>query len=141
MPTKVDTSALASELRVVIGQLIIRLRIEHTFSLSQGAVLGRLDREGPCSVSDLAAAERVRPQSMAQTVGDLEADGLVSRTPDPQDGRRALVSLTDSGRAVLEAERRRRDGWLAQAMASELSAEEREALMRALPLLRRLVES
>jgi DNA-binding MarR family transcriptional regulator len=141
MPTKVDTSALASELRVVIGQLIRRLRLEHTFSLSQGAVLGRLDREGPCSVSDLAAAERVRPQSMAQTVGDLEADGLVSRTPDPQDGRRALVSLTDSGRAVLEAERRRRDGWLAQAMASELSAEEREALMRALPLLRRLVES
>jgi DNA-binding MarR family transcriptional regulator len=141
MPTKVDTSALASELRVVLGRLIRRLRIEHTFSLSQGAVLGRLDREGPCSVSDLAAAERVRPQSMAQTVGDLEADGLVTRTPDPQDGRRALVSLTDSGRAVLEADRRRRDGWLAQAMASELSAEDRETLERAVRILRRIVDS
>ena len=81
----------------MLGQLIRRLRAEHRFPLSQGAVLGRLDREGPQSVSDLAAAERVRPQSMAQTVSDLEADGLVSRRPDPSDGRRALVELTERG--------------------------------------------
>ena len=55
-------------------------------------VLGRLDREGPASISDLAAAERMRPQSMAQTVRDLEAAGLVSRRPDPDDGRRASSS-------------------------------------------------
>ena len=85
MATKTDPALLASELRVVLGQLMRRLRAEHGFPLSHGAVLGRLDREGPQSVSDLAAAERVRPQSMAQTVGDLEADGLVIRTPDPDD--------------------------------------------------------
>src|SRR5689334_9884877 len=68
MPTKTDTSRLASELRVVLGQLIRRLRAEHRFPISQGSVLGRLDRQGAQSVSDLAAVERVRPQSMAQTV-------------------------------------------------------------------------
>src|SRR2546423_13416505 len=100
---KPDTARIASELRLVLGQLLRRLRAEHRFSLSQGAVLGRLDREGPQSVSDLAASERMRQQSMAQTVSDLEADGLVGRRPDPQEGRRALVSPPEQGLAVLPA--------------------------------------
>src|SRR6476659_6675573 len=106
MSTKTDITPPASELRVVLGQLIRRLRAEHRFPISHGTVLGRLDREGPRSVSDLAVTERVRPQSMAQTVGDLEGDGLVERNPDPSDGRRALVSLTAAGRDALEADRR-----------------------------------
>src|SRR5947209_9152708 len=101
MPVRSDVSTVASDLRVVLGQLMRRLRAEHRFSITQGAVLGRLDREGPQSVSDLAVAERVRPQSMAQTVNDLEADGLVQRRPDPGDRRRALVSLTAAGRSAL----------------------------------------
>ena len=137
----IDSALLASDLRVVLGQLIRRLRAEHRFSLSQGSVLGRLDREGARSVSDLALAERVRPQSMAQTVADLEADGLVSRRPDPDDGRRALVELTEHGRVVLSEERRRRDGWLAQAITDDLSAEEQAVLREAAALLRRLAES
>src|SRR6476659_8608005 len=116
MPTQVDSTVLAGELRVVLGQLMRRLRAEHRFSLSQGAVLGRLDREGPQSVSTLAVAERVRPQSMAQTVADLARDGLVERRPDPHDRRRALVELTAQGRATLQADRRQREGWLAGAI-------------------------
>src|SRR3954464_12337998 len=106
--TKPDTARIASELRLVLGQLLRRLRAEHRFSLSQGSVLGRLDREGPQSVSDLAATERVRPQSMAQTVSDLEGDGLVERRPDPTDKRRQLVSLTVQGNEALQADRRHR---------------------------------
>jgi DNA-binding MarR family transcriptional regulator len=140
MPSRTDPALAASELRVVIGQLVRRLRQEHGFPLSHGAVLGRLDREGPQSVSDLAAAERVRPQSMAQTVGDLEADGLVSRRPDPSDGRRALVELTAEGLERLTLDRRRRDGWLARAI-EDLDADERELLSEAIDLLRRLGES
>jgi DNA-binding MarR family transcriptional regulator len=140
MTKKTDTARVASELRVVLGQLIRRLRAEHRFPLSQGAVLGRLDREGPQSVSDLAAAERVRPQSMAQTVSDLEADGLVQRTPDPEDGRRALVSLTGQGDDALHEDRRHRVGWLAQAIDEDLSAEEQAVLRDAVELLRRLAE-
>ena len=139
--TKPDTARTASELRFVLGQLLRRLRAEHRFSLSQGAVLGRLDREGPQSVSDLAASERMRQQSMAQTVSDLEADGLVERRPDPQDRRRALVSLTEQGIATLQAERRQREGWLARAITDDLSPEEQAVLRDAVELLRRLAES
>jgi DNA-binding MarR family transcriptional regulator len=132
---------LASDLRLVLGGLIRRLRTQHRFSLSQGAVLGRLDREGSGTVSELAAAERMRPQSMAQAVGDLESAGLVARRADPADGRRALVELTDAGRTTLAADRRQREGWLAEAIAAELSAGERATLREAVDLLRRLAES
>jgi DNA-binding MarR family transcriptional regulator len=137
----VDVPLVASELRVVLGQLVRRLRAEHGFSLAHGAVLGRLDREGVMGTSDLAAAERVRPQSMAQTVGELEADGLISRRPDPADGRRALLELTDKGRETLEAHRREREGWLTQAIAEGLSEQEQRTLAQAVPLLTRLADS
>ncbi|MGD0455725.1 MAG: MarR family transcriptional regulator [Solirubrobacteraceae bacterium] len=140
MAPTVDTTRLASELRMVLGHLMRRLRAEHRFSLSQGAVLGRLDREGTKSIGDLALAERVRPQSMTQTIGDLEGDGLIARRADPADGRRILVELTDQGRQTLEADRRQREGWLARAIAEDLSAEEQRVLMRAVALLRRLAE-
>jgi DNA-binding MarR family transcriptional regulator len=130
-----EVAPLASELRVVIGQLIRRLRAEQDrFSISQGAVLGRLDREGPQSVSDLAAAERVRPQSMAQTVADLESAGLLDRSPDPNDRRRALVSLTEAGTEVLLTSRREREGWLAGEI-EKLSTEDRRILARAVELI------
>jgi DNA-binding MarR family transcriptional regulator len=141
MPIKADPAHVASDLRVVLGQLMRRLRAEHPFSLSHGAVLGRLDREGPQSVSELAGAERVRPQSMAQTVSDLEADGFVTRRPDPDDRRRALVELTDRGLAALQAERAEREGWLARAMAETLSPSEVDVLENAVEILRRLAES
>jgi DNA-binding MarR family transcriptional regulator len=136
-----DVSLVASELRVVLGQLIRRLRAEHRFSLAQGYVLGRLDREGPRSISDLAAAERIRPQSMAQTVGELEADGLITRHPDPDDGRRATLTMTTRGRKVLQEDRGQREGWLIEAINEQFSQEEQRALEEAVPLLRRLAET
>lgn len=138
MATAVDTTWLASELRIVLGQLKRRLREQHRFSLSQGAVLGRLDREGTRSIGDLALAEHVRPQSMTQIVSDLEAERLIERHPDPDDGRRTLVALTEQGLSALEADRRQRDGWLARAIAEDLTAHEQQVLSEALVLLRRL---
>ncbi|HEY2201483.1 MAG TPA: MarR family transcriptional regulator, partial [Solirubrobacteraceae bacterium] len=140
VPTRVDSSLLASELRVVLGQLMRRLRAEHRFPISHGTVLGRLDREGPQSTVDLAQAERVRPQSMGQTLAELEAHGLISRRPDQTDRRRTLLELTDEGRRVLADDRRRREGWLAQAITRDFSEEEREILNRAVALLSRLTE-
>jgi DNA-binding MarR family transcriptional regulator len=137
----VDTTRLASELRIELGQLMRRLRAEHRFSLSQGEVLGRLDREGTRSIGDLALAVRVRPQSMTQTISDLEGDGLVARCADPADGRRILVTLTEQGHETLEADRRTREGWLAKAIAEDLSAQEQQVLAQAIALLRRLAEA
>ena len=141
VPTQADDALLAGELRETLGQLIRRLRAEHTFPLGQGTVLGMLDREGPKSISDLAAATRVRPQSMAQTVRELEDAGLVARRPDPDDGRRAFIELTAPGRAALDADRRRRDGWLARVLADTLTEHERALLHDVAPLLRRIADA
>jgi DNA-binding MarR family transcriptional regulator len=78
---------------------------------------------------------------MAQTVRDLESGGLVSRRPDPDDGRRALVELTPAGLERLHATRARREGWLAELFEHEFTAAERETLRAALPLLRRIADS
>lgn len=140
VPTALDTTRLASDLRIVLGQLLRRLRAEHRFSLSQGAVLGRLDRTGVMSIGDLATAERVRPQSMTQIVNELEADGLIARHGDPDDRRRMLVELTSEGHRALAEERRLREGWLAQAIAEDFSADEQRVLIEASALLGRLAE-
>ena len=141
MPQTADAALVASDLRVVLGQLVRRLRAEHRFPLSQGAVLGRLDRDGPQSTSDLALAERVRPQSMAQTLGDLESDDLIARRPDPDDGRRVLIELSEAGREALDQDRRHREGWLARSIDEELSDDEQEVLAQAVELLQRLSQS
>jgi DNA-binding MarR family transcriptional regulator len=138
-PTGTDIGLTASELRVVLGQLVRRLRSEHRFPMLHGAVLGRLDREGPRSIGDLAASERVRPQSMAQAVADLESSGLVGRSPDPADRRRVLIEMTAEGRAALEEDRRNRVGWLVSAI-EELEPEDQEVLARATGILSRLAE-
>jgi DNA-binding MarR family transcriptional regulator len=139
--TQTDPVLVATELRVTLGRLVRRLRAENVFSLSRSVVMGRLDREGAQSVSDLAAAEHVRPQSMAQTVRELECDGLVHKRPDPNDRRRTLVALTELGTQVLRAERRRREGWLAKAIANDLDTEEQAVLSEAVELLKRLAGS
>jgi DNA-binding MarR family transcriptional regulator len=134
-------AAAASDLRLVLGQLVRRLRREYTFPVAQATVLSRLDHEGAQTTSALAAAERVRPQSMAQTIAELAAEELVARRPDPADGRQILIELTGEGRDRLHEERRRREGWLAEAIAAELTPEEQQVLIAAVPLLRRLSES
>jgi DNA-binding MarR family transcriptional regulator len=140
VPTQTDIAPLAADFRVAVGQLVRRLRSENLFPLTHTWVLGRIDREGPASVSDLAQALRVRPQSMAQTVGDLEADGLVERNPDPDDRRRALVSLTDAGQARLGADRAAREGWLVRAL-EELPDSDRETIERSVEILNRLADA
>lgn len=141
MKAAADLDTLAADLRVVLGQLVRRLRAEHRFPLTQAAVLGRLDREGTTSIGSLAVAEKVRPQSMAQTVADLQEAGLISRRPDPADGRRTLIELTQEGRRTLQEYRRDREGWLVQALERDLSESEQRALARAVELLRRLAET
>jgi DNA-binding MarR family transcriptional regulator len=140
MNATTDSALLASELRLILGRLVRRLRAEGHLPLAQLAVLGRLERGGATTVSALATAERVRPQSMSQTVGELETDGLVTRSPDPTDRRQLLVELTDAGHTALADERRHREGWLARAIAEDLSPSERATLEAALEPLRRLAD-
>jgi DNA-binding MarR family transcriptional regulator len=140
MRRSADAISAATELRAVLGQLMRRLRSENTRPQAQLAVLSRLDRGGPHTTSGLAAAEHMRPQSMAEVVAELQGEGLVDRTPDTADRRQLLVALTLEGREFVKAERRRREDWLSQAIADELSPEEQALLVEAAGLLRRLAD-
>jgi DNA-binding MarR family transcriptional regulator len=138
--SETDVSGTANDLRIVISRLIRRLRAEHTFSISHAAVLGRLDREGAKTASELAVAERVRPQSMAQTISELAADELVVRRRDPADKRQTLIELSELGRETLVRERSRREGFLAEAIANGFTPAEQKILARAVPLLGRIAD-
>jgi DNA-binding MarR family transcriptional regulator len=143
-PESARASALAAELRVLIGKLKRRLREEaHSgdLTLSQTSVLSRLEREGPATVTTLARAEGVRPQSMGATVSDLEAAGLVSGAPDPGDGRQTILSLSAACREMIKASRAAREDWLFRAIRTKLAQSEQEALATGVELLKRLVDS
>jgi DNA-binding MarR family transcriptional regulator len=140
---RTDTG-LASELRLAVARLRRRLVLErhpdNPLSLGAMAVLGALQRKGDLTVGELAAHERVQPPSMTRTVNSLAEGGYVARRANPDDGRQVVVSLTDTGRAVVLADRARRDGWLARRL-SELTTEERATLRKAAPLLQRLADA
>ena len=128
---------------MVFSRLRRRLRdvsIGGDLTPSQTAVLTRLCKEGASSASVLAGAERVRPQSMATIVAALGQRGLIERTPDPEDGRRQVVSLTEAGRERAESDRQVREEWLARAMQERYSETERRIILDALSLLERLTE-
>jgi DNA-binding MarR family transcriptional regulator len=134
----------ARELRVLFSRLRRRLRelaIGDDLTPSQTAALTRLWKEGASSASGLAGAEGVRPQSMATIVAALEQRGLIERTPDPEDGRRQVVSLTGQGRRRAESDRQARQEWLARAIQERYSERERRVILEALSLLERLTES
>ncbi|MFF7976005.1 MarR family transcriptional regulator [Streptomyces sp. NPDC007905] len=137
-----EAAVLAAALRLAMGRIVRRLRQAHAVgdvTLSGVSVLARLAAAGPDSPGSLAELERVRPQAMATTLAGLEQRGLVSRTPDTADGRRAIVSITDTGRIMLEERRSESVGRLAHAL-DEFTPQERAALRAALPLLDRLAE-
>ena len=148
MPTPEKTvrtdAGLASELRLSVMRLRRRLAGErhpdNPLSMGQLALLGALYRNGDQTVGELAALERVQPPSMTRTVNCLADGGYVERGPHPSDGRQVVVTLTDEGRAVLLADRARRDEWLARRLA-DLTAGERDALRRATPILQRLAQA
>jgi DNA-binding MarR family transcriptional regulator len=134
-------SGLASSLRVSVARLSRRLRseLDETAGIRPGwvAVLGLLSREGERTVGQLASSERVQPPSMTRTVSCMEKEGLVERRPHATDGRQVLIKLSDRGRELLLADRRRRDAWLARRLR-ELTPEERSVLRQAAPILEKL---
>ena len=134
---------LAGELRILVGKLRRRLREESHLgdvSMSQQSVLSRLEREGPATVSSLARAEGMRPQSMAATVLALTEAQMVTGSPDPLDGRQTILTLTDSCRAWIAASRAAREDWLARTIESRLTAAEVTELNQAVALLTRLAQ-
>lgn len=139
-----DADRVAAALRLNLGLLVRRLRqvqAEGELTLSESSALARLDRSGPATASALARLEQISPQSMGATLGALETRGLVERRPDPADGRRVVVSVTEAGLQLLSSRRNARTERLAQALSTGFTRSEVEQLMAVAPLLERLAQS
>jgi DNA-binding MarR family transcriptional regulator len=139
-----DISQIAATLRLSVGLLLRRLRQVPTsdeLTLSESAALARLDRGGPATAAALARLEQISPQSMGATLASLESRSLVQRAPDPEDGRRVILSVTEPGLQVLRDRRNARTERLAEALSSGFTRSELEQLMAVAPLLERLAQS
>ena len=134
---------LALEIRAVYRKLKLRVREHrggHDLTPAQVSVLLRLEKQGPATVSGLARAEGMRPQSMGEVVGPLQESGLLSGAPDPGDGRQTLMSLTPKCLQWLEEGRAASHDWLTTTICQKLSVPEQHQLRAALELLARLVD-
>lgn len=137
-PATPDSAALAADLREALRPLWRRFRAHTTLSMGKVGILFHLEQRGPLAATDLAGLERISHQAVANAVRELQDFGFVSRSPDPADGRRTLVSLTDAGRERLAAERAAGQDWLVDAVDGRLDNTERATLAAAIPLLCRL---
>lgn len=135
--------AVAQRLRIFVGRLRRRLQDASSvgdLSAPQASALARLALNEPSSASQLAGAERVRPQSMAKTLTALHEQGLIRREADADDARRQLLFLTDEGRAYAQGARASREEWLVEAVGQRFTEAERLVIDQALTLLERVVE-
>jgi DNA-binding MarR family transcriptional regulator len=135
--------SIATELRAVYRKLKVRVR-EHgggnDLTPSQSSVVLRLEKDGAATVSSLARAEGMRPQSMSAIVAPLQESGLICGTSDPSDGRQTLMSLTPKCLKLLQEGRAARQDWIATTISQKLSHQEQVKLQEALQLLARLIE-
>jgi DNA-binding MarR family transcriptional regulator len=139
-----DVMQLATDIQGMVRALRIRLIAESQpggITQSQRSVLAALAEKTDWTQTELAARDRVRPQTMGTIVASLEEVGLVSRRACEDDGRRIWIQITTAGRTVLRQEREHRSSWLARALSDELTAAEREQLAVALPLLSRVADA
>jgi DNA-binding MarR family transcriptional regulator len=146
-PKAPDTSLTdaAAQLRLGIVRTARRLRQEAAaeatgLTPTSTSALATIERHGPLTPSELAELERVRRPTVTRTLGCLEREALVERTPDPSDGRSFLVSVSTSGRERLRRLRGRKNAYLARRMR-DMPAADVEVLERATEILEGMLES
>jgi len=136
----------AAELMKAMTRLRARLRTESApgdmqWTWSQLTTLARIVGEGSITASELAQAEHVRRQSMAETLATLRAGGLITTTKDPEDGRKTLIQATPEGQALTRTIPAARVTWLGEAIEAHLRADERETLLKAAAIMNRIADS
>jgi DNA-binding MarR family transcriptional regulator len=144
-PTEQGVSDCVGELLDQAIDLAARFLTDRAdLSASAGFAMNRVCREGPLRLTALAAKEGISQPSMTQLIQRLERQGLVTRLADPDDGRAALIGITEHGQALLDDRRRVRRERLTELLAT-LTPEEESALWLsarvAFPILRRLADN
>jgi DNA-binding MarR family transcriptional regulator len=140
--TRVDSPA--TELResmMAVTRQMRRHRPDHGLTLSQMELVGEVSRTGVTTPAELASRLHVRVQSLTDSINELVSRDLIARRPDENDRRRQLIELTESGAALLEADRAERDAWLNATMREVLTPLEFDLLMLVAPVLRKLAYS
>jgi DNA-binding MarR family transcriptional regulator len=135
----------ATELMKAMTRLRARLRTESApsempWTWSQLMTLARIVREGPTTTSELAHAEHVRRQSMAETVAALRADDLITSDQDPNDGRKTLITATPRGQALSATIPAVREAWLVEVIRELLEPEEQQLLLQAAAVMNRIAD-
>jgi DNA-binding MarR family transcriptional regulator len=123
-----------------LNRLLAAGRPRGELSSAKFTTLGILRRSGPMSASALAARQGIRPQSLTRLLAELEADGLIIRGADPDDGRQSIVRPTAKATAVMRAEGERRDAVLSEVMQRTLSNVEIEFLQFTAKTLNKLAD-
>ncbi|XHM96210.1 MarR family winged helix-turn-helix transcriptional regulator [Peterkaempfera sp. SMS 1(5)a] len=136
----------AQRLQDAMTRLRARLRSESGqnatgLTATQLGVLASVVREGPVTAAGLAAAEHVSAQAIAQSLAVLKAAGLVHSEPDPQDGRKKLISADASAAELVDRLLSGRATFLARAIDQMVAPEERAIVEKAIELLERLAEA
>ena len=139
MPRSAVDDELVGRLRLSVARLarLLRQQDESGMTPTMTATLATIAREGPLTLGALAAAEQVAPPTVTKAIDKLEAEGLVERIIDENDRRVCRVQITAAGHRQIEANRSRRNAWLADQLAA-LSADERERLAAAVDVLEHL---
>lgn len=141
MSTDLNVEEIASSLQICFSLLMRRMRQAQEsgdLTVPQISALARIDRDGPNTVTALAKAEQISPQSMGATLNALEARGLIQRSADPADGRRVVLSISPAGHHVLRGRQNARARQLEKAFLAEFTTSELGQLMAAVPLLERV---
>jgi len=140
-----NPTELSSSLRAVIASLHKGLRKQvssmHTYSMTELETIAHLARHASLLPTELAAFTRVTTQSMSQIVKKLEEQGMVLRTPSESDKRKVYISLTPVGREMVIKTKYIKDEWLKTVIEKSLTREEKELLIKALPVLQKLIKT
>jgi DNA-binding MarR family transcriptional regulator len=141
MPSDKNVEELAATLQANIALLMLRMRKlsdEGGLSVPERSALKSLERVGPTTVTALARAEDMRVQSIGATVAGLKTRGLVETRPDPDDGRRTILAITETGREALGDKGDARIERIAKALSTEFTERELRQLIGIAPLIDRL---
>jgi len=140
-----DSTELASSLRTVVSALIKGLRKQmysaDSYSMTEVETLKHLSKNASLLPSELAALTRIKAQSMSQILNKLEKQNMIKRTASTEDKRKISISLADSGLKFIEKSRYDRDEWLKGLIERKLTEEDKMLLMKALPVLQKLIEN
>src|ERR1700739_2517898 len=140
-----NTSEISSSLRTVISIMHKMLRKQSSsiseFSMTERETIGHLIRTPSLLPTELAALTKVKTQSMSHIINKLEAQGIIKRTPSKEDKRKVYISMTPSGKKVVEKAKYEKDEWLKTTIEKSLNEKEKNLLAKAMVVLNKLTET